>query len=362
MNGNLAALEGLLNGSEAARVQSLKSKIDDYWEVFDPLFDWTPVEKGARSMAFLRREVLPRRDEVLRIAREIEALNDANIQEQRAEVALSEKELREHLNRIMWGSLGLGALVAFVAVVRIIQLESRSREQHQRTERAEGEMRGLSRRLVSAQEDERRRLARELHDEVGQMLTAVRMELGKVERLRSSEDGAFASSAAECKRIIDTVMESVRGLSMGLRPSMLDDFGLGSALDWHGRDFSRRYGVPVFLAIDGDVDRLPEPHRTCVYRVFQEALTNCAKHAHAKRIDVTVREAGGRLHLYIADDGMGLDTEQRRAGMGLVGIQERVREIQGAVAIHSRPGHGTTLDIEIPIPQGREDAHESAAG
>lgn len=360
---NLAALEKLVEGDEAARAQRLKAKIDDYWEVFDPLFDWTPAQKGARSLTFLRREVLPRRDEVLRIAREIEALNDSNMQDQRAQVALREKQLRENLNRITWGSIGLGALVAVVAVLRIRVLESRSQEQHERTERAEGEMRRLSQSLVSAQEDERRRLARELHDEVGQMLTALRMELGKAERVRASAGAAFSSSIAEGKRIIDTVMESVRALSMGLRPAMLDDFGLGSALDWHGRDFSRRYGVPVFLAIEGNLDRLPEPHRTCVYRIFQEALTNCAKHARAKRVDVSVRGGNGRLHMSISDDGIGLETaKERRAGMGLVGIEERVREIHGVVSIRSRPGAGMTLDIDIPVPPGGEDVHESTAG
>lgn len=360
---NLAALEKLVEGDEATRAQRLKATIDDYWEVFDPLFDWTPAEKGARSLTFLRREVLPRRDEVLRIAREIEALNDSNMEEQRAQVAMREKELRENLNRIMWGSIGLGALVAIVAVLRIRVLEARSQEQHERTERAEGEMRRLSQSLVSAQEDERRRLARELHDEVGQMLTALRMEIGKAERVHSNGAAGFSAAVGECKRIVDTVMESVRALSMGLRPAMLDDFGLGSALDWHGRDFSRRYGVPVFLSVEGDLDSLPEPHRTCVYRVFQEALTNCAKHSGAKRVDVSVRGVDGRLRMSIRDDGVGLETAtERRVGMGLVGIEERVREISGVVSIRSHPGAGMTLDIDIPVPPVGEKIHESAAG
>jgi signal transduction histidine kinase len=252
--------------------------------------------------------------------------------------------------------------VAIVAVSRIRILETRAQEQHERTEQAEGEMRLLSQRLVHAQEDERRRLARELHDEVGQMLTALRMEVGKAERVRSASGSAYAASVAECKRIIDTVMESVRSLSMGLRPAMLDDFGRGSALDWHARDFSRRYNVPVYLTVEGDVDRLPEPHRTCVYRVVQEALTNCAKHAHATRVEVTLRDGAGHLLLSIRDDGVGVETaEERRAGVGLVGIEERVREIQGVVSIHSSPGAGTTLEVDIPVPSPSEGARESAA-
>jgi signal transduction histidine kinase len=358
----LSELEGLVRGDEAVRLQGLKLKIDEYWVVFDPLFDWTPVEKSERSLAFLRRSVLPRRDEVLRITREIEDLNNSNMSDQRAQVALRERELRSNLDHILWGSLGLGALVALATVVRIRGLERLSSEQHARTEQAEGEMRRLSQRLVVAQEDERRRLARELHDEIGQMLTALRMELGKAERVHASSRDGFAVSVADCKRIIDTVMESVRALSMGLRPAMLDDFGLGSALDWHVRDFSRHYDVPVFLAIEGDLDGLAEPHRTCVYRVVQEALTNCAKHARAKRVDVRLLKNDDHLHLSIKDDGRGGATAQHRGGMGLVGIQERVREVQGVVSIQSGHGTGTTVEIDIPLTSTGGGRNEGAAG
>jgi signal transduction histidine kinase len=347
----LGSLRELAGERESDRFERLAANIDDYWHVFDPLFDWTAVEKSARSLRFLRHEVLPRRDAVLQIAREIEEFNDANVSDQRAQMALRELELHRQLGLIMWGSLGVGALVALASVVRIRTLELRAQSQHERSEQAEREMRRLSHDLVLAQEDERRRLARELHDEVGQMLTALRMELGKAERARGQAGEAFAESSAEVKRIIDTITETVRALSMGLRPAMLDDFGLGAALDWHARDFSRRYEVPVFLSVDGDVDGLPEPHRTCVYRAVQEALTNCARHARATRIDVTVREERRRLQLSVRDDGVGLDgSDVRSHGVGLLGIQERVREIGGVVSLESFKGAGTTLNIDIPVP------------
>ncbi|HEY7409354.1 MAG TPA: histidine kinase [Vicinamibacteria bacterium] len=358
---NLAELEHLVGRRETARIEGLRERIADYWETFDPLFDWTPSEKVARSLTFLRREVLPRRDAVLAIAQEIEAFNDANMGDQRGQVARRERELQAYLNRVLWASLGLGALVAVGAVVRIRVLETRFREQHERTEEAERELRGLSNRLVGAQEDERRRLARELHDEVGQMLTALRMEVGKAERLRTAREG-FAASIAESKHIIETMMQTVRDLSMGLRPAMLDDFGLGSALDWHVRDFSRRYDVPVFLTVEGELDGLPEPHRTCVYRVVQEALTNCAKHSRARRVDVTLRESARQLLLTIEDDGVGLAPEgARRGGVGLLGIEERVREVGGALSIRSGAA-GTTLEIRIPVPAQDGGMHESVAG
>jgi signal transduction histidine kinase len=348
----IVELDPLIGGRESARLLSLKAKLEEYWQAFDPLFDWTPPQKTVLSSTFLRRQVLPRRDAVLNIAQQIEEINTANMEDQRAQVALRERALDEYVTRMLWGSLCLGILVAVAAVVRIRLLEKRSEEQHEITERAEQEMRRLSHQLVRAQEEERKRLARELHDEVGQMLTALRMEMGKAERVRSSADGVFAACIAECKRLTDNMLRTVRNLSMGLRPAMLDDLGLGPALDWHARDFLRRYNVPVNLILQGDLDSLPEPQRTCVYRVVQEALTNCARHAKAGRIDVEVEGRAGLLRLEIRDDGVGIkDSAARREGVGLVGIEERVREIHGRASVVSPPGGGTTLRVEIPLPK-----------
>jgi signal transduction histidine kinase len=345
-------LGALIGGRENARLFSLKAKLDEYWQTFDPLFDWTPAQKTALSSIFLRRQVLPRRDAVLNIAQQIEEINTANMEDQRAQVALRERDLDEYVTRMLVGSLFLGILVAVAAVVRIRLLEKRSEEQHELTERAEQEMRRLSHQLVHAQEEERKRLSRELHDEVGQMLTALRMELGKAERVRSAADGLFAACITECKRLTDNMVRTVRSLSMGLRPAMLDDLGLGPALDWHARDFLRRYNVPVNLTLEGDLDSLPEPHRTCVYRVVQEALTNCARHAKAGRIDVAVEGGADRLRLEIRDDGVGIKgSAARREGTGLVGIEERVREIGGRASVFSPPGGGTTLRVEVPLPK-----------
>jgi signal transduction histidine kinase len=348
----IVELGPLIGGRESARLQSLKAKLEEYWQAFDPLFDWTPAQKTALSSVFLRQQVLPRRDAVLNIAQQIEEINTANMEDQRAQVALRERDLDVYVTRMLVGSLCLGILVAVAAVVRIRLLEKRSEEQHQVTERAEQEMRRLSHQLVRAQEEERKRLSRELHDEVGQMLTALRMEFGKAERVRSSADGVFAACIAECKRLTDSMVRTVRNLSMGLRPAMLDDLGLGPALDWHARDFLRRYNVPVNLTLHGDLDSLPEPHRTCVYRVVQEALTNCARHARAGRIDVAVEGGDELLRLEIRDDGVGIqDSSARREGVGLVGIEERVREIRGRAVVLSPPGGGTTLRVEIPLPK-----------
>jgi signal transduction histidine kinase len=359
----VAELRALVGGRPGhdGRLTSLDTRLDDYWQAFDPLFDWTPAEKALLSAGFLKREVLPRREAVLQIASEIEELNNANHEVQRAEVTRQYAAFRRDLHELLWGSLLLGLVVALTAVVRLRAVERRSENERAVTEEAERQMRQLSQQLVATQEEERKNLSRELHDHVGQMLTALRMELGRIDRLRL---GAQASAAvAECRHLVDDMVRTVRDLALGLRPSMLDDLGLEPALEWHVRDVARRHGVPIALRMDGDFERLTEPQRTCVYRVVQEALTNCVRHARAERIDVAVSEGLGDLVVAIQDDGVGIDPAHRAGGLGLRGIEERVRELRGTTQIRSDAGKGTTVTIRLPLPAREyEVARARAAG
>jgi signal transduction histidine kinase len=357
---NVKRLRALVPAEAGPRVDVLERGIDEYWQAFEPLFEWSAYEKMMRSGRFLRREVLPRREAVLAIATDIEQLNNTNLAAQRAEVARRLVTFREDLNRRLWRTLLLGFVVAFVAVIRLRMLERRSERQREHAEQAENEMRLLSQQLVAAQEEERKKLTRELHDHVGQMLTALRMEIGRADRARGSSDNQLANAIAESKRLLDTILRSVRDLVMGLRPSMLDDFGLQPALEWLVRDFRRRYGVNLDLVITGDVDTLPDQYRTCIYRVMQEALTNCARHAHATRIEVALRFEKNTLDLIISDDGVGIQPGRGR-GMGLIGIEERVRELHGAFEIGPRRTTGTELRIAIPVTAFIEEAQRARA-
>ncbi len=342
------------------RLERLRANLDEYWETFDPLFDWTPAQKQYLSTPFLRNYVLPRRDAVLEITRDIEDLNNATMAEQRAKVAAGERQLRRFFSQMLWVTVGMGVVIAVVFGYRFHVVESRAEEQYRKLEETEAGMRRLSHQLVHAQEAERKRLSRELHDQVGQMLTALRMEVGHTERSRHSEK-AFAEHTAECKNLIDTIVGTVRDLSMGLRPSMLDDIGLGPALQWLARDHSRRYNCPVNVELSGELDSLPEPYRTSTYRIIQEALTNCARHAQATRIDVTVRGDEGWLRMWVRDNGVGMNlAEKEKSGMGLIGIQERARELNGLMHVSSTPGRGVGLRIEIPIATGAPTGVEHA--
>lgn len=134
---------------------------------------------------------------------------------------------------------------------------------------------------------------------------------------------------------------------------MLDELGLGPALRWQGREFSRRSGVPVAAQLDGDLDGLPDAHRTCIYRVVQEALNNCARHARARNIRISVYGRPERVQMSIQDDGVGFDAKQAPSrGLGLIGIQERMLELDGRVTITSHSEKGTILEVEVPIGSG----------
>jgi signal transduction histidine kinase len=359
--GNLATFAelralGEYDGWDDGRMERLEAELRDYWRATEPLFNGSIVVTLDRSAEFLRREVLPRRESVLALAREIEDLNNANLAVERAEVTRRQSEFRDSLRRLLWQSVLLGLVVAGAAVIRLRVLESRFVE-------AERQMRQLSQELVATQEEERKKLSRELHDHIGQVLTALRMELGRIERLEQSASGPMVQALAESRALVDSMVRSVRDLALGLRPSMLDDFGLHAALEWHVRDFSRRYDLAVELATDGDLTAIADPHRTCIYRTVQEALTNCAKYARASRVDVAVRESREGIVVSVTDDGIGIDPRRRGSGLGLRGIEERVRDLNGSVTVGAAGSRGTRLVVRLPHPvQTPEVLDARAAG
>jgi len=340
----------VLDEPQAERVRSLQAQLDEYWQTFEPLFDWTIGEKIFRSATFLRQEVVPRREAILKIAQEIEELNNANLDAQRAEVARRQAVFHDDLSRLLWQTVLLGVVVAVIAVLRLRTLEQRSDEQRALAQEAERQMRTLAQERDAAQEEERRNLSRELHDHVAQVLTALRMELGRIERTRTPADVRIGAAVAESKKLVDSMFRTVRDLALGLRPSMLDDLGLQAALDWHVRDVTSRYGVDIELHVRGDFDVLPDRYRTCVYRAVQEALTNCVRHAKARRINVSVTSERDQLDVSVTDDGVGLESTRRGAGLGLRGIEERVNELHGVMTIGNAEGGGTRLAIRLPWP------------
>jgi signal transduction histidine kinase len=237
-----------------------------------------------------------------------------------------------------------------------LRLEREVERRLQETTEARADLQTLSAGLVRAQEEERRTLARELHDEVGQSLSAIMMEAGSMSA--SSDPSEVHDRTASIGRIAQKTLNAVRDLALLLRPSMLDDFGLVPALNWHAREMSKRTGLNIRIAADDIPPELPEEHTTCVYRVVQEAINNAVRHAGARNVQVIVKNGalndfgrrGFSLQFSIQDDGSGFDHRAVR-GLGLLGMEERVRRLGGIWRIDSRPGQGTTVYAELPLPE-----------
>lgn len=351
MDKELKQLESIVGSDEAGRLQNLHAGLEDYWESLEPLFQWTPGQKMALSSTFLRKNVLPRRDAVLDLANEIRDWNEINLARQQEAITAKQAEFTRYTSNMLAIIMCVSVIVAGLSLYRIAKLENRSEQQRRKTEMAEQEMRRLSQQLVQAQEEERRSISRELHDAVGQMLTGLRMEIGRLKTLRHAPDGEFEANLDEAKHLAEEALRSVRHIALGLRPSMLDDLGLGPALEWQAREFSQRYGVPVTVEAEGSsLDKLPESHRTAIYRVVQEALTNCARHASARNIRIVVHAKPDLVVLAVQDDGIGFNPAERRGrGLGLIGIEERVHKLGGSVTIFSQPQKGTAIVAEIPF-------------
>jgi signal transduction histidine kinase len=347
----LNAVSRSIEGAELEKVQELREEVVRYWDSIDPILDWTPRQKTALSSTFLLERVVPRRNSVVELASEVQRLNSATLARARQRLRESEDAFSRFVLQVTSLALATGLIVAVVSTRRILTLESQSDLEKRRAESAEAELRLLSLNLVQAQEEERKSLSRELHDVVGQQLTALRMELASLGRERDPNSPRFGPRVEGAKDLVEQTLGTIRDLAMGLRPSMLDDLGLGPALQWEGRDFSRRCGIPVSVQIEGSLDRLPDKHRTCIFRVVQEALTNVARHAQAGNIRIWIHGGEQAVHLTIEDDGIGFNPrQQHRRGLGLLGIEERVRELGGTVEWISQPQKGTTIKLELPAP------------
>jgi signal transduction histidine kinase len=219
----------------------------------------------------------------------------------------------------------------------------------------------LTQRLMSVQEEERRRLARELHDEFGQTLTAAIAYLWLVDRRLPEDMEALRKPVGETRRLMSETLGAMREMSHLLRPAMLDDFGLLLSLDAHVRSFAERYDVVATFDADELPERLPPDVETALYRIAQEALTNVARHARASRVDVRIRVEEGNLLLTVVDDGVGVDVDadHRHDGIGLIGIRERVRALHGTVTIASA-SPGSRLSVCVPPRRTARTALASA--
>ena len=339
-----------LRPEERGPFQQLATEVETYWSTLEPIFDWDAKARRYRGNWFLHHEVLPRRTTVLAIAREVSEVNERALQEDESRVTDLFARFQRRLQIITALGLGVSLVLAALTVTYTLRLEKMADGRYQESVRNQNELKELSARLVSAQEGERRAISRELHDEVGQSLSALLMEVDNL-AATPGPDGVFRERLDRMRPLAENCVSVVRNISLLLRPSMLDDLGLVAALEWQAREAAKRSSLTVDIVEKNVSDSLPEEYKTCVYRVVQEALSNCSKHARAKSVRIVVRQELERLLLTIEDDGKGFDV-RRVGGLGLIGMSERVTHLSGTFEAESQEGHGTLLRIELPLASG----------
>jgi signal transduction histidine kinase len=256
----------------------------------------------------------------------------------------------------MWISLFTGVSVAVMVVGLNARLEGKYRQEHQKLVMAKQDLQRLSARLVQVQEQERRTISRELHDQVGQALTVIKLDVAQAEQGLNGSHPELIERLRRVRTGAEETLDVIRRMSMLLRPSMLDDIGLSAALGWYTKQFSASTGLTVNLTDDGSADRFPDAYKTSLYRIVQETLTNCARHGEAKTISIELSSEENRYIARIHDDGKGFAASKVPRGLGLMGIEERVAEMGGLFRLEAALGKGTSLFISIPLTKILEPA------
>jgi signal transduction histidine kinase len=263
----------------------------------------------------------------------------------RTEQALRESEERF---RLLMEQAPEAILVHDLEENRLVQANVNITERKQ----TEQEIRDLSGRLIRAQEDERRRLARELHDDITQRVARMAIDVGRVER--GVQDARQAATMGEVRDGLIQLSEDIHNLSYHLHPALLDDLGLVEALRAEGGRFTKRESVPVEIKCRDVPDLVPQAPALCLFRVAQEALHNAGRHSRARKVELSLRGLDSGLQLAVRDDGCGFDPalSRERPSLGLASMRERVRLLDGELDVESAPGHGTTIVAWVPLETG----------
>jgi signal transduction histidine kinase len=291
------------------------------------------------ASTLLSRDLFRRQQDSLSIVAKLAAANHRNASIAREQIDRRSAELTQHSAMILGACLLLALICAVLTVRMVLELI-------RKMDRQSSELSRVSWHMLENQETTARRFSHELHDELGQSLTALKANIHGLE----SHDGADRRRIDDCLGLINEAIGNVRELSQLLHPTILDDFGLDAGIRWLSERFTQRTGIEVDYSSDFD-SRLPVETETHLFRICQEALTNVARHSQATSVQIRLHESSGKLELSIADNGRGLRdrVEAEQQGMGLIGMRARARSAGGAVKFRSGEGKGFTIDIEVPI-------------
>jgi signal transduction histidine kinase len=355
----IADYQALAGLDQAEPLQQLKDELASFFDAAVPALEWGPKERRTLGYRFMQDQVLPRRLVALGLTDRIQQLSDKQLNASSEAVTVMLSSFRTKLLLLLVFTVMIGLGLAGAALWRLLRLEHESLERFREVLHTREELKQLSGELVSAQENERRRISRELHDEVGQVLSAI--VLG-IENLRSALRDNNKEEAFRQLQLVQDMTERnvsvVRNISLLLRPTMLDDLGLVPAVRWLAREVSRSGAMAVDVLVESFLDELPEEHRTCIFRVVQEAVRNASRHSGARHVRIYLQEEQERLRVSVQDDGKGFAATQE-PGLGILGMQERVIRLGGELQVDSEPGRGTIVSFTLPLPEKIDNSDHS---
>ena len=338
--------------------KQLRSALQDFWLAADQVFTLAQRHQEAQSRALIRTALEGKRAVISEIVARLLVLND------QAQAQATERISTVYGNVKRDVLLVVGLLFLLALATGLYTLEANRKtfaRLHHLAEQLQSQseqLRKLSWKLIDVQEETLRRVARDLHDEFGQILTAIGTMLGRASRKapdRGSGGEAIVIQEIEAvQKIVQETLQNVRDQSQMFRPAILDDFGLKQTLDWFVRQFSRQSGISVDFEAEIDEGVVPSEDAIHLYRIVQEALNNAARHGKAHGARVTLKQQDGALNLEIRDDGVGFELgpqPDRTAGdgLGLTGMRERAEHLNGSLRVQSAPGKGTTISVQVPL-------------
>jgi signal transduction histidine kinase len=348
---NVAAYDRVLRGEERLPFQRFTREVSAYFTSLRPALEWDAAQRRTLGYSFMKDSLLPRRMVIVRLADQISDVNQKQMEAGNKQIASLFASFRRSLIILLALTLVGGTLLAGGSIRRILRLERLSAQRFDEVEQARGALRELSTRLIAVQESERRALSRELHDEVGQSLSALLLGIGNVAAIITPENNTETrAQLQDLRRLAERTVAVVRDMSLLLRPSMLDDLGLIPALQWQAREVSRTKSLAVQVQAEEVSEDISDEYKTCVYRIVQEALHNITRHAKAKSARIQLNQSADHLLLTIQDDGQGF-TPVRDKGVGLLGMEERVKHLRGTFQVDSTLGKGTSIRVELPLSE-----------
>ena len=363
LNGeNDAALEHLDKiSTKHDIIANVRRSMTEFRNVVEPLPRTMLKAQKERQFDFLQREIVPRRGDLYTTLLSLQAADQQRLEESEQEFASARRSAAKRLLLILGLSVLLAVVLSRASLRHAEHLEQLADRHHAQVEQTKGELQQLSARLLEIEEEGRRTLSRELHDGIGQALALLQIEISSAHGLLPAHPDAARERLRRGRELAERTVQSVRNISLLLRPPLLDDLGLTPALQFELEDFLRRSGINCDFVEEGVSEQLPDAVKTCVYRVVQEALHNCEKHSGAATVRVAVRQVGDCLTADIEDDGKGFPLNEhgmpsRVRGLGLLGIRERVAIAGGSLTVDSAPGRGTRIGLRIPLSAVKKEA------